>query len=73
MTDSGAHYDNALDFIKKGKNVLIEKPVTLKLTDEMIFSYCAEAEVNVFVVKQNGFNQAVVFTKDAVKQIYLEN
>lgn len=69
MTDSGAHYENALNFIKKGKDVLIEKPVTLKLThanDLQVIA--AEAGVNVFVVKQNRFNQAVVFAKDAVKR-----
>ena len=69
MTDSGAHYENALDFIKKGKNVLIEKPFTLKLTDANDLQFtAAEAGVNVFVVKQNRFNQAVVFAKDAVKR-----
>ena len=58
LTPSGLHAEHTIDIINKyQKNVIVEKPMALKLddADEMI-KVCDENGVRLFVVKQNRYN-----------------
>lgn len=60
LTESGSHFEHARCAIESGKDVLIEKPVTLTLKDAYELEKLAkEHGRNIFVVKQNRFNPPV--------------
>ena len=52
LTPSGMHRDHALEVMKAGKNVLVEKPVALRLTMLSRCDHC-ERSLHAYVVKQN--------------------
>ena len=59
-TESGKHAAIALDCIRAGVNVLIEKPVALSMADaQAIIDAARTAHVTVGVCHQNRFNKAV--------------
>ena len=59
-TESGKHAAIALDCIKAGVNVLIEKPIALSVADaQAILDAAKAAGVTVGVCHQNRFNKAV--------------
>jgi UDP-N-acetyl-2-amino-2-deoxyglucuronate dehydrogenase len=67
MTESGNHARDALDGLRYGRHLVVEKPMALKLddADEMIRS-CDEKGVKLFVVKQNRFNLPVQKLRQAL-------
>ena len=67
-TYSGTHAAIALDCIRCGCNVIIEKPVALSLADaDMLIREADVAGVKVCVCHQNRFNKAVVNLKNALE------
>nr|WP_296480590.1 Gfo/Idh/MocA family oxidoreductase [uncultured Acetatifactor sp.] len=59
-TESGKHAEIALDCIKAGCNVIIEKPMALSLADaDAIIRSAKEKGVKVCVSHQNRFNKSV--------------
>lgn len=66
-TPSGTHYEIAKKCIKKGINIIIEKPVTLSLkeADELIV-LCAQKRVTATVCHQNRFNLSVQEVKKGI-------
>lgn len=67
LTESGHHARDARALIKRGCNVLIEKPVALRLEDaELIRDEARSAGVMCAVVKQNRYNPAMRFTRAQV-------
>jgi len=70
LTDSGSHAKIAIEILKSGKSVIIEKPIALSLVDaEKIVKLEQNSKgLNVFVVKQNRFNVAIVKLKEAIKK-----
>lgn len=60
MTDSGAHFSVTCELLSKGFDVLVEKPMALTLehASEMV-DLAKKLSRNLFVVKQNRFNDAV--------------
>lgn len=69
LTPSGLHPQHAIDIVKKyKKNIVVEKPMALKLedADEMI-RVCDENGVRLFVVKQNRYNLPVQKLRQALE------
>ena len=59
-TESGKHAQIALDCIRKGINVIIEKPIALSIHDaKKIVSEAKKHKVKVCANHQNRFNKAV--------------
>lgn len=69
LTESGHHAEHVVALAPYGKHIVVEKPMalTLESADAMI-SACADAGVQLFVVKQNRFNVPVVKLREAVEQ-----
>jgi UDP-N-acetyl-2-amino-2-deoxyglucuronate dehydrogenase len=70
LTESGYHSVHAIDIVKKfKKNIVIEKPMALKLSSaDSIIRICDEYGVKLFVVKQNRYNLPVVKLHEAIEQ-----
>ena len=69
LTPSGFHFQNAMECIGKVKNIIIEKPVTLKISDsEKLLKYAKKNKTNIFVVLQNRFNEPIIELKKAIDQ-----
>lgn len=69
LSQSGLHPEHTIDIVKKyKKNIIVEKPMALKLSDadEMI-RVCDENGVRLFVVKQNRYNLPVQKLRQAVE------
>jgi predicted dehydrogenase len=68
ITPSGMHFEHALDIIENfRKNVLIEKPVVLRLSHAKLLSDAAiRNKVEVFSVLQYRFNKCVQRVKRAI-------
>ncbi|MGL1890230.1 MAG: Gfo/Idh/MocA family oxidoreductase [Spirochaetaceae bacterium] len=70
LTPSGLHAQHTIDIAKKyKKNIIVEKPMALKLedTDAMIRA-CDENGVRLFVVKQNRYNLPVMKLREAIEE-----
>lgn len=69
LTPSGFHYENAIKCCGRVKTIIIEKPVTLKLSDaRKLSSLCKKKGSKIFVVLQNRFNEPIVELKKAIDQ-----
>ncbi len=68
LTDSGSHGELALKLIKNKKNVIIEKPISISLkeAEKIVALEKKEKNLNIFVVKQNRFNLAILELKKAL-------
>lgn len=64
-TESGNHYSNTIENASLVKNIVVEKPMALRIDDarEMI-DKCELVGTNLFVVKQNRYNLPIVKTKE---------
>lgn len=61
LTPSGLHAKHALEVLKYKKNIIIEKPMCLKLADaKKIVKMSKKQSCKVFVVMQNKFNLPVI-------------
>jgi predicted dehydrogenase len=69
LTESGLHARHAIELTRYGKHLVVEKPMALRLDDaqEMILA-CDQANVRLFVVKQNRYNLPVVKLREAVEK-----
>ena len=69
LTPSGLHYNNAMECVGKVKTIIIEKPVTLKISDaKKLLDYSSQKKTNIFVVLQNRFNEPIVELKKAIQK-----
>ncbi len=67
LTPSGFHYKNAMECVGKVKNIIIEKPVTLKISDaKKLLINAKKKGTNVYVVLQNRFNDPIIELKKAI-------
>jgi UDP-N-acetyl-2-amino-2-deoxyglucuronate dehydrogenase len=72
LTESGNHYEHAKFALKAGLDVLVEKPVTLKLEDAYeLQKLAALLGRKFYVVKQNRFNEPILKAKQFVDRGYL--
>lgn len=57
LTPSGNHAECCFQLLKYRKHILVEKPISLNLSDsEKMIHACENAGVRLFIVKQNRFN-----------------
>jgi predicted dehydrogenase len=69
LTESGNHARHVLDVLDYGKNVVVEKPMALKLSDADAMIEKAERKgLKLFVVKQNRYNYPVRKLRSAVEE-----
>ena len=67
LTPSGMHAGHAIRVARKGRHIVVEKPMALTLTDAGSMIDAADAAgVRLFVVKQNRFNVPVVKAREAL-------
>lgn len=68
LTESGNHAKNTIELAQYGVDIIVEKPMALKLedADEMI-KQCNINGCKLFVVKQNRFNVPVVKLRQALE------
>jgi UDP-N-acetyl-2-amino-2-deoxyglucuronate dehydrogenase len=68
-TPSGMHPQQAVEVARTGRHVLSEKPMATKWEDGLrMVRACEEADVRLFVVKQNRKNATLLLLKQAVSQ-----
>lgn len=68
-TESGKHAAIALDCIRAGINVIIEKPIALSIEDaDAIINETKKHGVTVSACHQNRFNKSVVKIREAMEQ-----
>ena len=67
LTPSGFHFNHAMPFAGKVNSVIIEKPLTLKLSDaNKMIQYFKKKKTKLFVVLQNRFNESILTLKNAI-------
>ena len=67
LTPSGFHYKNAIKCIGKIKTIIIEKPVTLRLSHaKKLLLESKKKNSKIFVVLQNRFNEPILELKKAI-------
>jgi UDP-N-acetyl-2-amino-2-deoxyglucuronate dehydrogenase len=68
-TPHSCHAQMAIDVAQSGKNILVEKPMSLRSTDaESMIRAAEENNVHLIVVKQNRYNVPVILTKQALDE-----
>ena len=68
-TERGKHAKIAIDCIRHGINVIIEKPIALSISDaNMIISEAKKYNVKVCANHQNRFNKAIQKIRSAVEE-----
>jgi len=68
-TPSGIHYENAKLALNKGCNVLIEKPITLKVSQaEELYDLAKKKKKKIFVAFQNRYNPSIKKTKEILSK-----
>ncbi len=68
-TESGKHAAIALDCIRRGINIIVEKPLALSIEDaDAIIRAANENNVKVCACHQNRFNKSVVKIREAMDQ-----
>lgn len=66
-TPSGLHADHTLEALEHGLNVVVEKPIALRLDDAMRVSDAARArDLKVWVAHQNRYNPALIAARRAL-------
>jgi UDP-N-acetyl-2-amino-2-deoxyglucuronate dehydrogenase len=68
LTESGNHARHVIALAPYGKDIIVEKPMALTLSDaDAMIAACDQARVKLFVVKQNRFNVPVVKLREALE------
>ena len=69
LTASGSHANHVRELAKYGKDIIVEKPMSLTLEDaDTMIAECKKANIELFVVKQNRFNVPIVKLKKALDE-----
>lgn len=67
LTPSGSHAQTVLDLVHFNKHFIVEKPLSLKLSDsDKLLEACDDAGIKIFVVKQNRFNPPIQKLREAL-------
>lgn len=69
MTPTGYHAEHVIDLARYGRNIVVEKPMALRVSDcDAMMDACKRNKCRLFVVKQNRFNRAVVAARRALDE-----
>jgi UDP-N-acetyl-2-amino-2-deoxyglucuronate dehydrogenase len=69
LSESGNHARHVIELLNAGINVVVEKPVALRLEDAQAMADAAKASGKICaVIKQNRYNPAIKFLRQAVDQ-----
>ncbi|MHA2061357.1 MAG: Gfo/Idh/MocA family protein, partial [Candidatus Sifarchaeia archaeon] len=69
LTPSGNHAKMVLDIAAKVANIVVEKPMALRLDDaDRMIAACEKYKTRLFVVKQNRYNVPVIKLREAMDQ-----
>lgn len=69
LTESGNHAQDVIDLSKYMKHIIVEKPMALSSFDaDRMIDGCDKAGIQLFVVKQNRYNQPVQKLKRALDE-----
>ena len=69
LTPSGMHADNVIGLSKYVKNIVVEKPMSLKINDaEKMLEATKASGTKLFVVKQNRYNIPIIQVRRALDQ-----
>lgn len=67
LTESGNHAEHALELLRAGINIIVEKPIALRITDaERLGEEADKRGLICAEIKQNRFNPALQFLRGAV-------
>jgi predicted dehydrogenase len=67
LTEAGYHAPITIDIAKYGRTILVEKPMSLKLSDaDKMIKACKNGNSELIVVKQNRYNKLVEKLKEAI-------
>ena len=67
LTESGNHFKTLKKVSKYNKNIIVEKPLCLSKKHALSLQKLSKSnKVNIFVVKQNRFNEAIIKLKKAI-------
>ena len=67
LTPSGYHFDHIVKVGKQKKNILVEKPMVMNFSQcKKLNIFLKKCKVNLYVVKQNRFNSAILKLKEAI-------
>jgi len=67
LTESGYHAGHVIELAKYQSNIMVEKPMALRLSDaDKMIEACDKAGIKLFVVKQNRFNLPVQKMREAL-------
>jgi len=74
LTPSGFHAKHIIDVLKLKKNVIVEKPMCLKISDgKKIITLAKKNKKRVFVVMQNKFNLPVLKLRNDIEKLKFGN
>lgn len=74
LTPSGYHAKHIIDVLKLKKNVIVEKPMCLKISDgKKIITLAKKNKKRVFVVMQNKFNLSVLKLRNDIEKFKFGN
>ena len=69
LTPSGLHYDHVSKGLKNNINVLVEKPITLKINEaKKLINLSKKNKLYFGVMFQNRYNKSIQFLKKAIDQ-----
>ena len=68
-TPSGFHAKHTIDLVPYIDNIIVEKPMALKLEDaDNMINTCKKEGTRLFIVKQNRFNLPIIKLREAVEK-----
>lgn len=74
LTPNSNHYEQSIKILNSGKNVLIEKPVSLKSNDVVLINECAKNNnIEAFTVLQVRLNKTVKIIQEVLNKKLLGN
>ena len=74
LTSSGSHSQIVQKIAPKVKNIIVEKPIALRLDDALtMIELCQSTDTKLTVVKQNRFNTPIILLKELVDDNLLGN
>ncbi|CAB4570760.1 MAG: gfo/Idh/MocA family oxidoreductase [Actinobacteria bacterium] len=69
LTESGNHASHVLRLVKYGSDIIVEKPMSLKIIDaDKMIKECTKARIKLYVVKQNRFNPPILKLRQALSE-----